>query len=224
MARPDVREVDGMPDQVTPPVATLSSSFGGITFSRLGDPLCIEFVNRTNLRLKPPREPFVGTYEALIAWAEAAGMLSRGDRRELVELGDRDPRRATMILRRALNLREGLFALFSGGPASRKGLETLNAEIRRASAHLHVARERGSFALTWKAGSRILGPVVLSAVELLTSSDLKRIQVCDGDGCEFLFLDNSRTRRRRWCSMAVCGNRAKARRHRIRSSAHGVVI
>jgi predicted RNA-binding Zn ribbon-like protein len=216
--------VDDLPDPVTPPVATLPSSFGGMTVSRLGDPLCIEFVNGTNPRLKPPREPFVGSYEALTAWADAAVMLRRRDRRELAEMGDRDPRRATMILRRAQNLREGLFALFSGGSASQDGLKTLNAEIRRTSAQLHVARERGTFALTWDPGSRILGPVVLSAIDLLASSDLKRVHVCAGAGCEFLFLDKSRTHRRRWCSMAVCGNRAKARRHRIRSLALGGVI
>ena len=37
--------------------------------------------------------------------------------------------------------------------------------------------------------------------------------VCDGDGCAWLFIDTSKNRTRRWCDMAICGNRAKARRH-----------
>jgi predicted RNA-binding Zn ribbon-like protein len=36
---------------------------------------------------------------------------------------------------------------------------------------------------------------------------------CEGEGCSWLFLDTSRNRSRRWCSMEDCGNRAKARRH-----------
>jgi predicted RNA-binding Zn ribbon-like protein len=57
---------------------------------------------------------------------------------------------------------------------------------------------------------------------LLTSDQVHRIAQChDADGCGWLFLDHSRSRARQWCSMADCGNRAKARRHYRRSHKAG---
>lgn len=52
--------------------------------------------------------------------------------------------------------------------------------------------------------------------DLLVSEDAAYVSRCPGDGCGWLFLD--RSGRRRWCSMAVCGNRAKARRHAGRAA------
>jgi predicted RNA-binding Zn ribbon-like protein len=61
---------------------------------------------------------------------------------------------------------------------------------------------------------RVLWVVARSAGELLTSDQLDRVRQCADDrGCGYLFLDTSRNRSRRWCSMESCGNRAKARRH-----------
>ncbi len=60
---------------------------------------------------------------------------------------------------------------------------------------------------------RLLWSVARSAGELLTASELDRIRECASDRCSWLFLDCSRSRRRRWCDMKTCGNRAKARRH-----------
>ena len=64
--------------------------------------------------------------------------------------------------------------------------------------------------------ARPLWPLALSAGDLLTSADRERVKECAADNCSWLFLDMSRNRSRRWCDMAVCGNRAKARRFRAR--------
>jgi predicted RNA-binding Zn ribbon-like protein len=58
--------------------------------------------------------------------------------------------------------------------------------------------------------------VALSARELLLALPPGRLRICAGDECGWLFLDSSKAGRRRWCSMADCGNRAKARRHYAR--------
>ncbi|MBG06432.1 MAG: hypothetical protein CMM59_20415 [Rhodospirillaceae bacterium] len=56
--------------------------------------------------------------------------------------------------------------------------------------------------------------VAVSAAALLArAEDRARLKICPGEACGWLFLDESRNRRRTWCSMEVCGNRAKARRH-----------
>src|SRR5690606_34555848 len=59
---------------------------------------------------------------------------------------------------------------------------------------------------------QVLWPVAVSAAELLTSADRERVKECAADTCNWLFLDMSRNRSRRWCDMKECGNRAKARR------------
>jgi predicted RNA-binding Zn ribbon-like protein len=66
------------------------------------------------------------------------------------------------------------------------------------------------------AAARIAGSIARSAADLLTSGELERIKVCDAHDCGWFFVDVSRNRSRRWCDMAGCGNRVKARRYRER--------
>ena len=61
-----------------------------------------------------------------------------------------------------------------------------------------------------------LGPIALSAVALLTQGDLTRVKQCGGVACGWLFYDETKNNRRRWCEMEVCGNRAKQRRRAAR--------
>jgi predicted RNA-binding Zn ribbon-like protein len=61
--------------------------------------------------------------------------------------------------------------------------------------------------------ARLADPLVTE----LTSGHPERIRICDSHTCQWLFYDTSPTRRRRWCDMSTCGNRAKAARHRARS-------
>ncbi|MCX8281027.1 CGNR zinc finger domain-containing protein [Phyllobacterium sp. 0TCS1.6C] len=58
---------------------------------------------------------------------------------------------------------------------------------------------------------------VLSAMRLLDQRRQSRIKICPN--CHWLYLDQSRNRSRRWCDMAICGNRAKAKRHYSRRNA-----
>ncbi len=51
------------------------------------------------------------------------------------------------------------------------------------------------------------------AADLLTSLDSARLKICSNPRCGWFFLDTTRNASRRWCDMAACGNRAKARRH-----------
>ena len=74
-----------------------------------------------------------------------------------------------------------------------------------------------TFEWSWDQGGaeldRVLWPVVLAAAELLTSGEPARLKLCGGHDCSWLFLDQSKNRSRRWCSMQDCGNRVKAKRH-----------
>ena len=67
----------------------------------------------------------------------------------------------------------------------------------------------------------LLLPVAEQLAKLVCSPDFRWIKACEGPKCTLLFLDLTRRRRRRWCSMTVCGNRAKQAAHRQRSEARG---
>ena len=92
--------------------------------------------------------------------------------------------------------------------------------LEQAPARDALSARDGGFA--WAAGApgtplrRPLWPVLWSAADLLTSDRLARVRSCGDPRCGWLFLDTSRNRSRRWCDMADCGNRAKARRHYAR--------
>jgi predicted RNA-binding Zn ribbon-like protein len=61
--------------------------------------------------------------------------------------------------------------------------------------------------------------VALDAAQMLgLAEERERIRICGLDDCSARFFDRSPAGRRRWCSMALCGNVAKARRHRARAA------
>ncbi|MGH7001910.1 MAG: CGNR zinc finger domain-containing protein, partial [Stellaceae bacterium] len=71
--------------------------------------------------------------------------------------------------------------------------------------------------LTSAAG--LLAPVLWSAADLLAGRQTERLRLCANQKCLWLFLDDSKSATRRWCSMQACGNRAKAHQHYLRSKA-----
>ena len=84
----------------------------------------------------------------------------------------------------------------------------------------HDARD-GSFSRAFlpagDAFAALVIPVVESAADALITGEFKRVRRCAAEPpCPRVFLDASRSGRRRWCDMRTCGNRAKAARHRTR--------
>jgi predicted RNA-binding Zn ribbon-like protein len=62
--------------------------------------------------------------------------------------------------------------------------------------------------------TQMLAPVALAAADLLANGDFRLIKKCDGEHCMAWFYDRTKAHRRRWCNMAICGNRRKAARFR----------
>jgi predicted RNA-binding Zn ribbon-like protein len=170
------------------------------------------------------RDDKLRDYPDLLAWARHAGVMSESNGRRLASLAQRRPDEAASVFSRATALRESLYrslrAFMSGARPDPADLATLNDEIAAARGRQRLAPVPGG--LRWKApgaGERIesvLWPVCHAASALLTSGDLSRLRQCAGDGCGWLFLDRSRNRSRRWCTMEDCGNVSKVRRFRQR--------
>jgi predicted RNA-binding Zn ribbon-like protein len=70
----------------------------------------------------------------------------------------------------------------------------------------------------WQDPGELLDPIAAAAADLICNQDFRRIRLCEGSACMLLFLDRTKAHARRWCSMAVCGNRAKAAAHRARKA------
>lgn len=62
----------------------------------------------------------------------------------------------------------------------------------------------------WRTPASLLSPLVQEIAKFICTTDFTQIKACEGKACTLLFLDQSHRHGRRWCSMAVCGNRAKA--------------
>jgi predicted RNA-binding Zn ribbon-like protein len=69
----------------------------------------------------------------------------------------------------------------------------------------------------WRSPEALLIPIAKAMAELVCSEDFSDIKACEGHACTLFFLDRTRGRARRWCSMAICGNRAKQAAHRKRA-------
>ena len=68
----------------------------------------------------------------------------------------------------------------------------------------------------WTSADRLLQPIAAAIADLVCHADFRYVRECEAPACTLLFYDRSKTHGRRWCSMAVCGNRAKAAAHRAR--------
>jgi predicted RNA-binding Zn ribbon-like protein len=71
----------------------------------------------------------------------------------------------------------------------------------------------------WRTPESLLLPIGDAIARFLCSGDLEYLKACEGSTCTLLFVDRTRGRARRWCSMAICGNRAKQAAHRNRRKA-----
>jgi predicted RNA-binding Zn ribbon-like protein len=68
----------------------------------------------------------------------------------------------------------------------------------------------------WRSPESLLLPLARSLAELVCTEDFTYVKACEGTSCTLLFVDRTRGHARRWCSMTVCGNRAKQAAHRNR--------
>jgi predicted RNA-binding Zn ribbon-like protein len=216
---------------MTPKARAGNVRFGGMQtshgyiFELTGGRLCLDLTNTRDERpTEHPRE-LLREYNDALDWGSQAGALSRADTQRLRQHAAAHPVAAAEALVRLIDAREVMFEIFSAlartRPVPSAPLETLNTLIAETCSRRRVKRMRGRFEWEWRPTEtpdvdRPLWAAVWSAVDLLTSSELDRIRQCEGAGCAWLFMDTTKNGTRRWCDMSVCGNRAKARRHRVR--------
>lgn len=204
-----------------------------LSLGLLGGHPALDFVNTLDWRGRAaaeggPEETLV-SYAALLAWCRRAGILGAATASELERLAASTPARAETVRNEAIALREAVFHLADatrqGRTAPKADLAILNRCLLEYPEGRALAPSQGR--LVWRShGDGIdlgspLGAIARLAADLLVTAEPESIRCCAGPGCGWLFHDTSPNKRRRWCSMEACGNRAKARRHYQRVKAAG---
>lgn len=186
-------------------------------FSQSAGWLCLNFANTADGSRHAEWTERLETYDDLLAWAQQSGLLTSDALERLILTAQARPEAAEAALQFAREVRDVIFWVFSAiADAQQPDLTAFNALLAQAFAHQRLIHTAEGYAWAWEEQGQLehlLWPVIWSAAELLTSPNLERVRECGGPTCSWLFLDTSRNRSRRWCSMESCGNRAKARRH-----------
>ena len=168
--------------------------------------------------------------EGLLSWLEHAHLVSKAvldQMRKHAKPGEID-----RVAAQARNLREWareFVRAHLGKPlkaADLADLEPLNRLLSRDEGFGQlVAHGRGKAmtlelerARRWRSPESLLLPIGEALARLLAEEDFSRVKACEGASCTLMFADRTRGRSRRWCSMEICGNRAKqiAHRHRLK--------
>jgi predicted RNA-binding Zn ribbon-like protein len=204
--RPDARD---LPEELALPLAS-----GAAWWYWLGGRPAIDLVNTLRERWRRRVETLV-TPDDLGLWLVRAQLL------------DAAPRVSRARLREARELREaidaGVQAALAHEPAPAAAVATIDGWLAHAGARAQLAvAGDGTPVLSEREPAdpvkRALAAVALDAARMLgTPAQAARIRVCASETCSARFYDRSPAGHRRWCSMALCGNEAKARRHRERS-------
>ena len=183
----------------------------------LGGRISIDFANLA--------ESGIFCWEDLIGFLEASRIISAERGAQLLGLTRTDPQTADTLLQKSLRLCKALRTILAATIYKEKiqlsGVEPINELLRITEGHDElvlnganwqmefIAREGG---LDW-----LLAAIARSGAEIVAEGAKARVRVCANPACGLFFYDDSRTRRRRWCSMSVCGNRHKvaafARKH-----------
>jgi predicted RNA-binding Zn ribbon-like protein len=103
-------------------------------------------------------------------------------------------------------------------------LEPLNRLLARDEVFSQIRRRRHSggdrlelqVMRRWRSPESLLLPIGEALAKLVCEEDFANVKACEGRSCTLVFADHTRRRARRWCSMAICGNRAKQAAHRNR--------
>jgi predicted RNA-binding Zn ribbon-like protein len=187
----------------------------------VGDHPALDFLNTVATPADVPVEWLRDGCD-LVDWLEAAGMLGaapaarfRGAKKGLLDETTRKARGFREWLR-------GFVREHLGRPVRAAALAPLNALLATDTSYPRVVISGGTPSLVrerrWESPDELLLPVAEAAADLICGADPRLVRACEGHACTLLFLDRTKSHARRWCSMAVCGNRAKAAAHRARKS------
>ena len=191
----------------------------------VGHHLALDFLNTIATPKDVPVE-WLRDGRDLVDWLEQAKVIAADVAARFRPL--KDQRALDGVAGRAREFRgwlRGFVTRHMGKPltaGAAKALGPLNELLAGDTSYPVVEAAGGEQALRlrrvrrWESPDELLYPVAEAAADLVCSVDFRLIRACEGAVCSLLFLDRTKAHGRRWCTMAVCGNRAKVAAHRAR--------
>jgi predicted RNA-binding Zn ribbon-like protein len=191
----------------------------------VGDHLALDFLNTIATPRDVPVE-WLRDGPDLIDWLEQAQVIAADVAAQF--RGSKYRPALDNVAARAREFRDwlrGFVTLHMGKPltaGAAKALGPLNELLATDASYPMVEAAGGEQAVRlrrvrrWESPDELLHPIAAAAADLVCSVDFRLIRACEGPVCSLLFLDRTKAHGRRWCSMAVCGNRAKAAALRAR--------
>lgn len=193
----------------------------------IGDALGLDFLNSIATPVDTPIDS-IGDGVGLVDWLEQARLVPTevlGSMREQALPGELDN-----VADQARHLREwfrGFVHKHKGRPlvaGDLRELAPLNRLLERDEIFSRMAPQHsdksGPFEFQsirrWRSPETLLLPIGEALGRLACAEDFSNVKACEGPACTLLFADHTRGRARRWCSMKMCGNRAKQAAHRQR--------
>lgn len=188
-------------------------------FELIAGAVCLDFINTLDDRFTDEPKELLKTYSDLARFAEESGIVSSPQADRLCARCEESPEPAKRALQSAIRMREAMhevfWALVRKKPVPKAALTELNGYVQAAAQHASLELKEGHFEWQFDPSAdnfeAPLWPIARSAAELLASERLQFVRACAAETCEWLFLDESKNHRRRWCDMTKCGNRAKVR-------------
>jgi predicted RNA-binding Zn ribbon-like protein len=194
-------------------------------FRYVGGDLSLDLVNTVDWLATGQQHERLTDYAALLRWAEGASVVDTALTSRLRRRARGQPVIAVAACREALALRDTIrrcgTALVAGGEPDPEALGKLNRKVAEAFVRRALTpASDGRLMWSWvgrEPDLRIpLWLAALSAAELFSSGETRKLRICAGDECGWMYVDRSRTGLRRWCAMDMCGGQEKARRHYAR--------
>ena len=184
----------------------------------MGGAVCLDFINTLDDRFSSEPKELLTSYIDLAHFAQDSGILSDQQVDRLLEKSMQSREAAEEALTAAIRLREAMhevfWALIRKKHVPAGALYVVNQYAQEAARHMNVIATGKGFEWRFEETENFDAawwPIARSAVELLASDQLQFVRACASKTCEWLFLDESKNHRRRWCDMTKCGNRAKVR-------------
>jgi predicted RNA-binding Zn ribbon-like protein len=193
----------------------------------IADSLGLDFLNSLATPLDAPVD-WLDTGDGLLKWLAQAKLVPADALEDLKARAM--PGELDKVAKQARALREWFRAFVRKHmgrrlpPKALRELGPLNKLLQRDEAFSqlsrHRERDRDRFELRvvrrWRSAESLLLPIGEALARFVCEEDFARVKACEGHSCTLVFADHTRRRARRWCSMAVCGNRAKQAAHRSR--------
>ena len=189
----------------------------------VADAAGLDFLNSLATPVDRPVE-WLASGEDLLDWLGAAGLVADTVRDELRK--NAGPGELDAVAAQARAFREWLrdfVKKHKGRPLGADAvaeLAPLNRLLARDETFGEVVADSGGVALKaqrrWRSPDALMMPIAESVAKLVCEDDFTHVKACEGHNCTLMFVDRTKAHGRRWCSMAVCGNRAKAQAHRDR--------